>query len=288
MVVGVVIAAILLLAATVYFVSEGLLADDGSAVVVTTTSEAQPVTTPSSSTTTSTATATAITEGTEADFPVFSSAKDFTMVGLAIHNESELALRLTPSANQVSAGAAWFTQKLPVQDGFETTFSFRLSNIPQNPGDGFAFVIQNHSQFLHGEGASGIGYKGLPNSIAVEFDTTYQDYESDPNGNHIAVHTRGTAPNTAHVSAQLGSSTPLFNLWDGRPHLVTISYRPGTLSVFLDYDSKAILEVALDIGDKLNLDDGRAWVGFTAATEPGFRETHDILSWFFTAGPPEE
>ncbi len=31
----------------------------------------------------------------------------------------------------------------------------------------------------------------------------------------------------------------------------------------------------------LRLDDGKAWVGFTASTEPGFRENHDILSWTF-------
>jgi hypothetical protein len=45
-------------------------------------------------------------------------------------------------------GAAWLIAKETVTDGFETVFQFRISDIEQNPGDGFAFVIQIPANLL--------------------------------------------------------------------------------------------------------------------------------------------
>ena len=75
-------------------------------------------------------------------------------------------------------------------------------------------------------------------------------------------------------------------MWDGEVHTVRIRYIPGTLDVFLDGDEEPILSVEIDLADTLNLGaDGTAWVGFSASTEPGFREAHDILDWTFTVQP---
>ena len=70
--------------------------------------------------------------------------------------------------------------------------------------DGFTFVIQNSDSSLFGGGGSsalgstggGLGYAGIPNSLAVEFDTWFNPVLGDPNGNHISVHTAGTLQNT--------------------------------------------------------------------------------------------
>jgi hypothetical protein len=213
----------------------------------------------------------------------FDEVGEVRLIGSAA--ASGTVLRLTPSTDRSQAGAAWLTAKQAVGAGFEATFRFQISGVERNPGDGFAFVIQNTSDSAIGsEGiASGIGYKRMPNSVAVEFDTVLHDYERDPSGNHIAVHTGGTGPNTAHQSASLGSASPPFQLWDGRVHTVRIEYTPGMLTVFLDDSTNAVLSVELDLADTLRLDDGGAWVGFTASTEPGFRENHDILGWSFSS-----
>ncbi|MGI9585357.1 MAG: L-type lectin-domain containing protein, partial [Acidimicrobiia bacterium] len=193
-------------------------------------------------------------------------------------------VRLTKSLNQLQAGAAWLNAKQAVGDGFRTSFRFQITDVPQNPGDGFAFVVQNTARTAIGdEGiASGNGYKGIPNSVAIEFDTTLHDYEGETNGNHIAVHTVGTEPNTAHRRASLGGVVPAIQLYDGQVHFVEIVYAPGTLTVLLDNNDTPVLEVSLDLATRLSLDEGTAWVGFTASTEPGFREAHDVFHWSFT------
>jgi hypothetical protein len=57
---------------------------------------------------------------------------------------------------------------------------------------------------------------------------------------------------------------------------------PGNLSITLD--DTALLDVNLNLGNTLDLDQGRAWVGFTAGTGSGY-ENHDLINWSFTAAP---
>jgi len=211
----------------------------------------------------------------------FGDVGEIRLVGSAAPSGS--GIRLTPSRDELLAGAAWLTQKQNVAQGFVSTFQFQISGLEKNAGDGFAFVIQNSGARALGEAAYGIGYDGMPNSIAVEFDTTFQDYSGDPGAQHLGVHTQGTSPNTSHESASLGSVDPPIFLADGEPHFATVNYSPGSLRVYLDDADLPILTVELDIAATLSLDDGAAWVGFTASTEPGFRENHDILEWSFSS-----
>ena len=96
------------------------------------------------------------------------------------------ALRLTTNEARLS-GAAWYGRKMQVREGFETQFDFRLSmpstvcrnmdnvytHCRSRGSDGFAFVIQNAGQIELGEPGMGLGYGGINNSLAIEFDTTY-------------------------------------------------------------------------------------------------------------------
>lgn len=209
----------------------------------------------------------------------FTGPGEITVVGGAAVTGP--VLRLTDANRRLQAAAAWLTTKQHLADGFTTTFRFRLTDAGANPGDGFAFVIQNSTGAALGDAgaASGIGYKGIRNSVAVEFDTTYHDFEQDPRGDHIAVHTHGTEPNTAHRQAMLGWVTPAGVRWQDQVHMVRIDYTPDTLSIFLDDLQNPVLEVGLNLSDTLRLDDGAAWVGFTASTEPGFTNRHDVLEW---------
>jgi hypothetical protein len=162
-------------------------------------------------------------------------------------------------------------------------------------GDGFAFVVQNASLrfprgLALGDGGGGIGYNGIANSLAVEFDTLqnppgeFEGELGDPNGNHISIQTRGTLPNSAGSTFSLGSTTqgppaiPL--LADGNVHTTKVAYVPGTLTIFLDNLTKPVLSVPVDLGTTLSLDNGQAWIGFTAATG-GRSQAHDILSFSF-------
>ena len=213
------------------------------------------------------------------DFSGATSLLRFNDSQLATYNQQNV-LRLTPAAKSTSS--AYFSLPQPVTSGFTTYFSFQMHGptVCCNPGDGFSFILQNSNRTdttqgaigegltAMGAGMGGLGYSGLNNSLAVEFDILGNDW--DPNGNHIAVQTCGGNParfNTAvhdsgvytigdnhnvtscllsptAINTNLGSSLgPVCNgesCSDGPVHQVVIEYTPpvgqqqGLLQIYLD------------------------------------------------------
>jgi hypothetical protein len=225
------------------------------------------------------------------NYPDFSSVEGLNLVGTA--SQAETVLRLTPALPENQAGAAWTNYEVPVADGFETTFAFRLSGNSENAGDGLAFVIQTGTDNALGEAASGLGYKGLPGSVAIEVDTRSDGHEVDPYFSHISVHTKGDQSNTSDQSASVGAAstgTPDLGvpgpvITDGGIHTLRISYRPGIMDVYLDDLGTPFMTVWIDVAEELGIEDS-ARVGFTAAINPGFTDNHDVLSWTYTPGNP--
>jgi hypothetical protein len=86
---------------------------------------------------------------------------------------------------------------------------------------------------------------------------------------HVSVHTRGLAPNSADEQFSIGSTTTIPRLTTGRPLQARITYRPGQLTVTLM--GKETLSVLLDLATRLSIPRGLAWLGFTAATVSGAR-----------------
>ncbi len=202
--------------------------------------------------------------------------------GLAFQGDAAIAanrLRLTPAlTNRV--GGAWLAAKQPVASGFETMFQFQITEPGGGGAEGLAFVIQNSSASALGETGGGLGYAGIPNSLAVEFDLCQNPGQADPDGNHLGVHSGGHYPNSAFEGAALARARNLPDLSDGNIHTAILRYVPGKLLVFLDNPAVPVLSVALRLEELLDLDAGGAWVGFTAATGQA-SENHDILMWSF-------
>jgi hypothetical protein len=211
-------------------------------------------------------------------------------------------IRLTPTFRN-QTGAVWTKHLVPVALGFETTFRFRITegNNPEHkeqhfPGaDGIAFVIQNSSSFAIGNLGGGIGYDGIPNSIAIEFDTYANDSEqienfNDPNDNHIAVLSNGINPNSSkhifpYVRGQTTNILPLRT--DGTIYYAKVEYDNFNkrLSVWLDttqnFTNPSLEIEGFDLASELNLDGGEgAFIGFTSATGNAY-ENHDLLAWSF-------
>jgi hypothetical protein len=247
----------------------------------------------------------------EIGFSDFASEKGLTLNGAAkvASVGDRKALRVTP-AEETQAGSAFFTEKVALKEGFETTFTFQITGAPEEGADGFAFVIQNSSPQALGSPGSGLGYgvadegeAAIAKSLAIEFDTFSlkdlgggdgEDF-GDPNGNHISVHSRGPEPNHVDEAYSLGKVTEgLPNFKDGKPHKVKISYAPGSLKIYVDDLEKPVQTLAIKLDafsgkgfqDASVLDaEGKAWVGFTAGTG-GLMENHDILSWAWTTRKP--
>lgn len=237
------------------------------------------------------------------------------------------ALRLTASQSFLT-GAAWYPRQMNVREGFTTTFSFQATNpsavcrvmhnvhtnCRSRGGDGFAFVIQNDAQqeLALGAGGMALGYGGLTNALAIEFDTWFNPELLDVYENHISVHVSGVEgtvqPNHTY---SLGATSNLPDLTKD-VHTVRITYKPnvdetmlfdeaftastlasdffstnawrsgvGLLAVYLDDLNSPVLIVPLRIENTLELFHGRAWVGFTGATGANAWQTLDVLSWSF-------
>jgi hypothetical protein len=213
------------------------------------------------------------------NFADFSSVSGLTLNGSAA--QSGTVLRLTNNGASETA-STWFNTQQKVGSGFTTTFKFQISG--NKAADGFAFVIQNSSLGALGAGGGALGYGSIANSLAVEFDI-FQDGSpfNDPNNNHVAVQSCGTAANNAfHLSSCSLSpaTTAPITLADGSAHTAVIEYLPGTLTLSLD--GTQVLSVPVNLSSTLNLNGGKAWVGFTAATG-GSTSTQDILSWSYSS-----
>lgn len=207
------------------------------------------------------------------------------------------ALRLTP-AKADRTGVAYYGNKLQVQEGFETTFEFRISRPGQPEGetgevgaDGFSFIIQNEGLEAYGNRGDAMGYGGISNTVVVEFDIFENEINFDPNGNHISVHANiNKEPVHAAHTYSLGSTTEVEDLFSNETefHTARIVYTPGTLQIYLD-DWESPFEVEIVLEDYIDMEDGRAFVGFTASTNPTYGwASHDILSWTFQPTSTEE
>lgn len=236
-------------------------------------------------------------------FADFSSPTGVTLVGSAALSTNRL--RLT-SAGENQVGAAWLADRVDVQNGFDTTFQFQItergghspdwqSGVSNTGADGFTFMIQNAGASAIGLYASGLGYYGIPNGLAVEFDTwNNKPSYCEPNGNHVAVQSLGLAenrpehcadPGGAFGNPTLGLANPSQEMSNGAVYDVRISYRPGNLAIYLQDFASPLLTVPVDLANVLSLENGRnAYIGFTSSTG-GAYENHDILQWSYSDVP---
>lgn len=219
-------------------------------------------------------------------FSDFSSLNNLSLNG-STHGavwQSNSVLRLTdgpssPFATNPEQASAYFMTKQPLTAGFTTWFEFQVHNPARccTPGDGIAFIVQNStatdpsygakgSQLTAvGAASGGMGYAGINNNLAIEFDTQANPW--DPNSNHVSVQSCGPGTNTpVHLpgvytignnhnvtscllsSGAINTSVPTIGLncgsghcTDGSVHQVVIEYTPpapnqqqGLLQVWLD------------------------------------------------------
>lgn len=214
----------------------------------------------------------------------FSSLSDLQLNGAT--TQSGNRLRLTSSGGLGGrAGSAYHTILQPVAAGFSTNFQFQIT-MPAGlqSADGFTFIIQNAPAGANALGTGGgfLGYSGIANSVVIEFDNFPNGLgQGDPNGFHVAVHSNDTGVNRASGTTLIGSAVSFPAIEDRQIHTARIDYAPGTLSLFIDGSSSPLLTVPFNLENQLNLDNGRAYVGFTSGVASG-SANHDILNWAFT------
>ena len=181
-------------------------------------------------------------------------------------------LRIT-SATANQEGACWYKdRRIDLELGFETEFTFLISETSNVPGDGFAFVIQNQSDDALGGDGDMIGYKGIPYVMAIEFDTK-DDGEGSPNHVNLSFYNPDDRSYRRYATVH-----EIPEITDGKPHFTRILYTNGELQVFLDSYMFPVLSVKIDIASKIGATDQKAWMGFTASTSNHIAN-HDLLQW---------
>lgn len=193
-------------------------------------------------------------------------------------------LELTTGAAVNQAGSAFYTTPINLAgDGsFRSSFSFQANGGGgANGADGLTFTIQNDPRDAAAIGTSGgaLGYQGIVNSVAVEFDT-YQN-GTDINNNHVAVL-------AGSVDFSLKTAVPSFDLNSGSRVYAWVDYN-GSSNVLAVYVSQtnsrpttALLKTTVDLQTAVG---NVGYAGFTAGTG-GQINSHRILNWSLNQNTP--
>mmetsp|Transcript_18936 Transcript_18936/g.38234 ORF Transcript_18936/g.38234 Transcript_18936/m.38234 type:complete len:608 (-) Transcript_18936:908-2731(-) len=214
-------------------------------------------------------------------------------------------------------GALWYKRKVDITNGFFTAFNFRIKPPPKawqegtggggssyrdkldkksqssesssssstngKGGEGMAFVLHRSESEWNAMGlrAGGLGYSGLRDAIAIEFDTKKDQVFQDPNGNHVAFHqprrvgTSGVVVTNAFEYDLSLTRTDIPNLNSGEIFTVQVSYDGVELKIYLNDLVNPILQTKIKL-------EGSYWMGFSATT--GLKEDtssqHQICDWY--------
>lgn len=184
--------------------------------------------------------------------------------------------RLTPSGPG-KVGAMWYREEVPVSNGFDTYFSFQISDHSKectlhkdqyftqqsyrtcsvHGGDGFAFVIHNtpdsvlSNSFPIGTDGGQMGFGGIENSLAIAFDCWQNPGEDTLGVDHISIQSKGQLANDALEGGLLG--LPRYQeIADGKVHMARIKYFPELVPRYFDQlvASDSLLPYLLDNGEQ--------------------------------------
>jgi len=205
------------------------------------------------------------------NFLVITQASQFSSFGVSYYQQQQT----------INGVLRWYPFQLKVLQGFSTTFRFQVQLGTLNAGtgspQGFAFLIQSSSALAQGGSANQLGYGGIPQSLAIEFDSNIDLNLNDPGYNHVSAHTRYAAANDASESASIGisSANPPMTFTNGSVHTVRITYQPGQQSsssatttgwirVYMNQVLSPVMQAQVNMNQLGNALGGAAWVGFSA------------------------
>ncbi len=205
---------------------------------------------------------------------------DFTSTaGLQLNEDAAASggvLTVAP-ADYYKRGSAFRTTKEFVGE-FTTRFDFKIVGGPGG-ADGLTFTIQPSGPGAIGGTGGGLGYAGISDSVAVEFDIYYNPSLFDPSANHIGVNVGGSVISVATANIPAG-----FQLQDGKTWTAEIQYIGGLLTTALYRTGSLIVSLSHPIDIPAVLGTDTAYVGFTASTGGAFAD-HQILRWSYQPTP---
>lgn len=175
--------------------------------------------------------------------------------------------RLT-SNNSFVAGAILSQQQYSVDSDFTMacTLNFGINDV--FGGDGFGFIMLPDPNALNSnqQTGEGIGYKGLANSLVIEFDTYQNTALADPTFDHIALVARS---NPDHNTATIAGPFPAAssgNVEDGLDHDLLIIWEAQLQLLTVYFDCQKVFGYQGDIVRPFLGGSRTFYAGFTAST----------------------
>lgn len=222
-----------------------------------------------------------------ADELVFYDFSDLTNIKLNgesvnLNPNSGNTLSLTDDLWQSSS--AFFTESLTLDNlaSFSAAFQFQITDpqgISDNDGqgaDGLTFIVQANTDTV-GQFGAGIGYQGLPNSVAVEMDTWRNPAFDGNNGNHVAINKDGNmqAIASTNIDTRMNNGE-VWTVWvdyDGLQEIMEVR-----VSETNQRPDDATVSASIDLEETLGTT--TAYVGFTSGTGAAGGD-HDVLNLQF-------
>ena len=174
---------------------------------------------------------------------------------------------ITPEAGH-NAGGIWYDNPIDFSNDFTIYYQNNFGDRDSNGADGMALVFKTTSDAAIGSTGEGIGYRGINNSLIVEFDTYQNGNQGDPFYDHLAITKNG---NPSHNSADnlagpVQASSSSANIEDGIFHEVKVQWdaTAQVLSVFFDCELR--LTLTEDIKNTVFNGDSSIFFGFVGST----------------------
>jgi len=205
----------------------------------------------------------------------FSSTTGLNFNGSAVAS-NDTRLQLTDGGLNESGSVFWGT---PVNiQAFTTTFEFQISGAAQ--ANGFTFCIQNSQQGVNalGGAASGLGYGGITQSVAVKFN--FYDF-SGSGSDSTGFYTNGDAP----LANSIDISGSQIYLNSGDSIQAQLTYDGTTLTLtLLDFVTNKTFTASKAIDIPAAVGGKTAYVGFTGGTG-GLSSSQKLLTWIYAVQP---
>jgi hypothetical protein len=201
-------------------------------------------------------------------------SNNFTSANLSLNYGASISsgtLLLTDSGPGEDR-SAFFTTAVPVQS-FITNFTFLQLNAT---ADGMTFTIQGVGPGTVGGNGGGLGYQGIPKSVAIKFDLFSNAGEgSDSTG----LYTNGATPTVPAIDL---SSTAI-NLHAGHVMQVQMVYDGTNLTMTLtDTVTSGTVTEVFPVNIPGIVGGNTAYVGFTGGTGGG-TSTQEVISWTYVS-----
>ena len=206
-------------------------------------------------------------------FLIFLSTISFgnaQLIGTVVGSASELGnncFQVTPPL-QTQSGGIWYSSPIDLNKDFIISYQSNFGNLDSNGADGIAWVIKSDPRAVIGASGEGIGYGGIRQSLAVEFDTYRNGSNLDPGADHVAITRDGFTNHSAitNLAGPVNASATSSNIEDGLNHIINIEWIASTGTLNIYFDCILRLSYTDDIITNIFLGDHVVYFGFVAST----------------------